>query len=178
MGVVNVMHEAEIAAQDLWLFNEGTHSRLHDVLGAHLLGTERDGTADKGMDSLWGFYAQSPSERATQIMDRLLDLGEHRLAHMDATGIDKAILELTSPGVQPMFDVEEARGIARRANDYLSKLGRPPAGKSSGPPSSNRPITGRRPAPSRSDRSRVSSTLRARATTRSGRPASFATCTP
>ena len=36
----------------------------------------RDGTADQGMVSLWGFYAQSPSERATQIMDRLLDLGE------------------------------------------------------------------------------------------------------
>ena len=34
----------------------------------------RDGTADKGMVSLWGFYAQSPSERATQIMDRLLEL--------------------------------------------------------------------------------------------------------
>jgi 1,4-alpha-glucan branching enzyme len=28
---------AEIPDDDLWLFNEGTHSRLHDVLGAHLL---------------------------------------------------------------------------------------------------------------------------------------------
>ena len=63
----------------------------------------KDGTADKGMVSLWGFYATSPSERATQIMDRLLDLGEQRIAHMDATGIDKAILALTSPGVQPML---------------------------------------------------------------------------
>jgi 5-carboxyvanillate decarboxylase len=80
----------------------------------------KDGTADKGLVSLWGFYATSPSERATQIMDRLLDLGQQRLAHMDATGIDKAILALTSPGVQPLLDVEEAKGIARRANDTLA----------------------------------------------------------
>ena len=57
----------------------------------------RDGTADQGMVSLWGFYATSPSTRATQIMDRLLDLDEQRLRHMDETGIDKAILALTSP---------------------------------------------------------------------------------
>lgn len=80
----------------------------------------RDGTADKGMVSLWGFYATSPSERAMQIMERLLDLGERRIADMDATGIDKAILALTSPGVQPMLDVDEAKGIAARANDTLA----------------------------------------------------------
>ncbi|MDE2621356.1 MAG: amidohydrolase family protein, partial [Sphingomonadales bacterium] len=80
----------------------------------------KDGTADKGMVSLWGFYATSPSQRATEIMDRLLDLGEQRIAHMDATGIDKAILALTSPGVQPMLDLAEAKGIAARANDYLA----------------------------------------------------------
>lgn len=81
----------------------------------------KDGTADKGMVSLWGFYGTSPSERATQILDRLLDLGQQRIDHMNATGIDKAILALTSPGVQPLHDVEEAKGIARRANDYLAE---------------------------------------------------------
>jgi 5-carboxyvanillate decarboxylase len=80
----------------------------------------REGRADRGMVSLWGFYGTSPSQRATQILERLLDLGEHRLADMDATGIDKAILALTSPGVQPLHDVTEARGIASRANDQLA----------------------------------------------------------
>lgn len=80
----------------------------------------RDGTADKGMVSLWGFYATSPSERATQIMDRLLDLGEQRLRHMDETGIDRAVLALTSPGVQPMLDLAEAKRIAANANDRLA----------------------------------------------------------
>src|SRR3974390_902308 len=68
----------------------------------------KDGTADKGLASLWGFYARSPSERANQIMDRLLDLGEQRIRHMNETGIDKAVLALTSPGAQPILDVDEA----------------------------------------------------------------------
>jgi len=80
----------------------------------------KDGTADKGMVSLWGFYARSPSERATEIIGRLLDLGEQRIRHMDETGIDKAVLALTSPGAQPLIDVAAARGLAQRANDYLA----------------------------------------------------------
>jgi len=79
----------------------------------------KDGTADKGMVSLWGFYAQSPSERATHIMRCLLDLDELRLQHMDETGIDVAILSLTSPGVQPL-PAAEAKGMVVRANDYLA----------------------------------------------------------
>src|SRR5271154_4101622 len=81
----------------------------------------KNGTADLGMVSLWGFYATSPSERATQIIERLLDLGERRIRHMDETGIDRAVLALTSPGAQPILDVEEAKTIARRANDYLAE---------------------------------------------------------
>lgn len=80
-----------------------------------------NGTADRGMVSLWGFYAQSPSQRATQIIDRLLDLGEQRIRHMDESGIDRAILALTSPGAQPVQNLEQARGIAQRANDYLAE---------------------------------------------------------
>jgi 5-carboxyvanillate decarboxylase len=81
----------------------------------------KNGTGDLGLKSLWGFYAQSPSERATQIIERLLDLGERRIRHMDETGIDKAVLALTSPGAQPILDPAEARTIARRANDYLAE---------------------------------------------------------
>ena len=80
----------------------------------------KDGTGDKGLVSLWGFYARSPSERATQILERLLDLGEQRIRHMDQTGIDKAVLALTAPGAQPLTDLTEARRLAQRANDYLA----------------------------------------------------------
>ena len=80
----------------------------------------KDGTADKGVTSLWGFYARSPSERATTILERLLDLGPQRIRHMDETGIDKAVLALTAPGAQPLTDLTEARSLAQRANDYLA----------------------------------------------------------
>jgi 5-carboxyvanillate decarboxylase len=80
----------------------------------------KDGTADRGVTSLWGFYARSPSERATTILERLLDLGAQRIRHMDETGIDKAVLALTAPGAQPLTDLAEARGLAQRANDYLA----------------------------------------------------------
>ncbi len=79
----------------------------------------REGKADKGTKSLWGFYGTSSSERTTFIRERLLDLGPLRIQAMDETGIDKALLALTSPGVQSIHDVEEAKGIARRANDHL-----------------------------------------------------------
>ena len=81
----------------------------------------KDGTADRGLVSLWGFYARSTSERATQVMEGLLDLGDMRIRNMDATGIDKAILALTAPGAQPIVDVSEARGVAQRANDLLAE---------------------------------------------------------
>jgi 5-carboxyvanillate decarboxylase len=87
----------------------------------------KKGTADRGLVSLWGFYGQSSSARATQVREGLLDLGEQRLRNMDATGIDKAILALTAPGAQPILDVAEAKGIAQRANDLLAEhVGRHP----------------------------------------------------
>lgn len=79
----------------------------------------KTGGADRGMQSLWGFYGQSPSERATQVLERLLDLGEGRIADMDAAGIDVAILALTSPGVQPL-PTDQAKALVVRANDYLA----------------------------------------------------------
>src|SRR5512139_1913297 len=52
----------------------------------------KEGRADKGTMSLWGFYGTSPSERTTFIRERLLDVGPLRLQAMDESGIDKAVL--------------------------------------------------------------------------------------
>ncbi|MGX1668083.1 amidohydrolase family protein [Streptomyces sp. NPDC055400] len=73
---------------------------------------------DPGFSSLWGFYA-GDSPRARLLRERLVDLGERRLADMDATGIDRAILSLTSPGVQ-IFDSGRAVALAEQANDVLA----------------------------------------------------------
>jgi 2,3-dihydroxybenzoate decarboxylase len=79
-----------------------------------------DGYPDPGFRSLWGFYAGSPSPRATQIMDRLQDLGPRRIADMDERGIDRQIIAITAPGVQ-VFDRDTAVGLARDANDELAE---------------------------------------------------------
>ena len=49
----------------------------------------------------------------------LTDLGELRLADMDAAGIDMQLLLLASPGVQ-MFEAGEARELSMLANDRLA----------------------------------------------------------
>ena len=74
---------------------------------------------DPGFNSLWGFYLQSASARATQIIERLQDIGARRIADMDATGVDIHILSLTSPGVQ-VFDAATAVSLARDSNDQLA----------------------------------------------------------
>jgi 5-carboxyvanillate decarboxylase len=75
---------------------------------------------DPGFLSLWGFYLASPSGRATQIIERLQDIGERRLADMDSTGIAMHVLSLTSPGVQ-VFDAATAVAFARSSNDQLAE---------------------------------------------------------
>ncbi len=74
---------------------------------------------DPGFVSLMGFYMSSQAARPRHIIEHLQDLGEKRLAHMDAAGIDRQIIALTSPGVQVM-DRDTAVSFARNANDELA----------------------------------------------------------
>jgi 5-carboxyvanillate decarboxylase len=75
---------------------------------------------DPGFHSLWGFYLKSPSARAKTIIERIQDLGERRIADMDATGISKQVLALTAPGVQ-VFDAPTATALAISSNDQLAE---------------------------------------------------------
>ncbi|MEE6178314.1 amidohydrolase family protein [Mycobacterium sp. 050134] len=49
---------------------------------------------------------------------RLLDVGDERLARMDAAGVDVQVLSITSPGTQPL-SAAQAVPLARDANDFL-----------------------------------------------------------
>ncbi len=53
------------------------------------------------------------------IPKKLLDIGDGRIAEMDAAGIDVQVLSLTYPGVQQL-DANEAVAFARKTNDYLA----------------------------------------------------------
>lgn len=55
----------------------------------------------------------------TEISRRLLDVGEGRLARMDANGVDMEVLSVTTPGTQPLPPAE-AVPLAREANDFLA----------------------------------------------------------
>ena len=54
------------------------------------------------------------------VVDQLCDLGDGRIAAMDADGIDMQVLSLTSPGVEQTA-AAEAVVFAREANDHLAE---------------------------------------------------------
>jgi predicted TIM-barrel fold metal-dependent hydrolase len=54
-----------------------------------------------------------------RLVDQLSDLGDRRIAEMDAAGIDVQVLSLTSPGVDQL-PATEAVALARDTNDYLA----------------------------------------------------------
>ncbi len=56
-----------------------------------------------------------------QLLARLTDFGEQRLAAMDRAGIARAVLSLSGPGVQVERDTAVACRKAREANDFLAR---------------------------------------------------------
>jgi predicted TIM-barrel fold metal-dependent hydrolase len=63
--------------------------------------------------------AEKIGGRYSYVMSRLCDLGDLRLAEMDAAGIDLQLLSLSAPGVEQM-ETADAIAMARDTNDYLA----------------------------------------------------------
>jgi 5-carboxyvanillate decarboxylase len=99
-----------IAAEEAWAPKE-ILDRYRRLLA------EKPESWDPGFRSLWGFFLGS-SERATLLARRIQDLGPQRIADMDATGIARQLILLTSPGVQ-VFDAADAVSLSRQTNDEL-----------------------------------------------------------
>lgn len=57
--------------------------------------------------------------RAERLMRELTDIGEGRIAQMDAAGIDMQVLSLTAPGVEQL-EPAEAVALSRDTNDALA----------------------------------------------------------
>ena len=58
--------------------------------------------------------------RGARIYEQLQDIGDTRIANMDAAGIDMQVLSLNSPGVE-QADAAEQIAIARESNDFLAE---------------------------------------------------------
>jgi predicted TIM-barrel fold metal-dependent hydrolase len=63
--------------------------------------------------------AETVGGRYANLIARLCDVGDKRLAEMDAAGIDMQVLSLTAPGVEQL-DAAAAVTLAREANDYVA----------------------------------------------------------
>jgi len=80
----------------------------------------REGTIDDpGFRSLMGYFLLGESPRTKAIAERLQDVGERRIADMDASGIAKQIVSLTAPGVQ-VFEPDTAAALSVEYNDQLA----------------------------------------------------------
>jgi 2,3-dihydroxybenzoate decarboxylase len=88
------------------------------TLWREMLDTGHD--LDPGFVSLVGFYARHDSERARSVAERLQDLGDRRIADMDAAGINRQIISLTAPGTQ-VLTPDRAVAMATLANDRLAQ---------------------------------------------------------
>ena len=72
-----------------------------------------------GRDDLKEQAEKLNNARATRLITQLCDLGDKRIAEMDAAGIDMQIMSLTAPGVEQL-EAAEAISLAAETNDFVA----------------------------------------------------------
>lgn len=75
---------------------------------------------DPGFKSLMGYFLFNGSAATNAVIERLADVGERRIADMDAAGIAKQVVALTAPGVQ-IFEPDTATRLSVEYNDQLAE---------------------------------------------------------
>ena len=75
-----------------------------------------------GLQEYWApTVADLPANKRQASLARLTDFGEMRLEAMDKAGIERCVLSVAGPGVQPERDTKTACNKAREANDLLAR---------------------------------------------------------
>ena len=64
--------------------------------------------------------ARQVGSRAERLIRGLCDMGEGRIAQVDAAGIDMEVVSLTAPGIEQL-EADEAVALARDTNDALAE---------------------------------------------------------
>ena len=64
-------------------------------------------------------HAAKTGGRLAEVFAKLADVGDKRIAEMDAAGIDMQVLSLTAPGTE-QSEAAAAVGEAQEANDFLA----------------------------------------------------------
>ena len=100
-----------IATEEAWM--------MKDIFDRYMKLVETRALNDPAFESLWSYYGASQSPRSVATLKRILDLGEGRIADMDASGIDVQLLLHTAPGVQ-VFDAPTANSLATASNDMVA----------------------------------------------------------
>jgi predicted TIM-barrel fold metal-dependent hydrolase len=72
-------------------------------------------------NTIFGSIGWDPAEWR-EMAAQLQDTGERRLADMDASGIEIAVLSLAAPCIQDEYEVTRAIECSRQANDALSEV--------------------------------------------------------
>jgi 2,3-dihydroxybenzoate decarboxylase len=63
----------------------------------------------------------APKDYWAELSSRLMDIQDGRLRQMDANGVEMMLLSLNSPSVQGVPEPDQAKDLARRANDYVAE---------------------------------------------------------
>jgi 5-carboxyvanillate decarboxylase len=90
-----------------------------EMLGLYRKLIENKEYDDPGFLSQWEYFLGN-APKVQEITYRLQDLGEGRIKDMDATGISRQIVSLTSPGIQ-VFGANLATSLATSFNDQLAE---------------------------------------------------------
>lgn len=99
-----------IAVEEAW-----APAEMYDVFRAELASGN---IGDPGLRNFLEYYF-SDAERATRLLDRIVEAGPDRIAAMDGAGVDMQVLSLTAPGVQALRK-QVAVPLAIDVNDRLS----------------------------------------------------------